>query len=806
MAKKKPMSKEERLKRKKEYERRRRERIKMNPELTEALKKQKHEIYLRLKGEGKVKMVDQMTRREKKERRTRWKTNTQNRRARIKATREMEKWCTPPESSENEDNPDNDLNAQGPIQENINVEARPSTDHSHCLKECDSSQKKSGRKRVRKDRSACYRENKKLKIEIEKLKRSKEKYKKKLYRAQKKASSIVANKDITPRKKVKELIKRNGNVSEEVRRELLWSAAMKYNLKEKYKNLRSQKEKQIFGKVVGGKYLRKYRVVNQCTGFLTQKLSKSNVNRLTTFSYERMKSGCQEFVKKQIESFLESDDNSRLCPGKRDIIKRNGVCYQKRYLNGTLKDLRSKFAKSKLNVSLALFCKLRPAWIVKASVSSRDTCLCQRHENLQLLITKLHFLKIIKENTTYEVVNNLTCDSKARNEKCYKRQCGKCEYNNICYSVFNSEELTDYQEWVSEKEERISSKTKKGITVKVVTKKKIACTTLELVNKFQGLLETFLLHEMNIVYQFKAIKDLKSKLSTKDLLLNIDFSENFLCKYSSEIQSVHFGASRTQIALHTGVAYSKDFKEAFATMSPVLDHNAAAIMAHLKPILEHLITLRPEVEHLYFLSDSVSSQYRNKSVFFLMATRIPQLFPQLKSVTWNYSESGHGKNAADGVGGTLKRIADDAVAQGKDVNDFCRFMEVLKLKLDKIFVLPIEESLIVEEQQFLSHNTSVIKPIKGTMAVHQACWSREKEGMMMFRTLSCFSCGPADKCDHHHLLEKNVTGQEGEKIVEENQVKRTVTPKSTKSTRLRYEDVYDSDDSLKDKEGKILLD
>lgn len=117
-----------------------------------------------------------------------------------------------------------------------------------------------------------------------------------------------------------------------------------------------------------------------------------------------------------------------------------------------------------------------------------------------------------------------------------------------------------------------------------------------------------------------------------------------------------------------------------------------------------------------------------------MATRIPDLFPNLKSITWNYSESGHGKNAADGVGGSLKRIGDEAVAQGKDINNFEKFMEELQLKVDKIYVLPIEEKFILEEGQFLQENVSRIKPIKGTMSVHQACWSRENEGSMMFRT------------------------------------------------------------------------
>ncbi|KAL4713895.1 hypothetical protein ACJJTC_015549 [Scirpophaga incertulas] len=41
-------------------------------------------------------------------------------------------------------------------------------------------------------------------------------------------------------------------------------------------------------------------------------------------------------------------------------------------------------------------------------------------------------------------------------------------------------------------------------------------------------------------------------------LLHIDFSENYGCKYGSEIQSAHFGGSKEQLSLHTCLYYSKD--------------------------------------------------------------------------------------------------------------------------------------------------------------------------------------------------------------------------------------------------------
>ena len=37
--------------------------------------------------------------------------------------------------------------------------------------------------------------------------------------------------------------------------------------------------------------------------------------------------------------------------------------------------------------------------------------------------------------------------------------------------------------------------------------------------------------------------------------------------------------------------------------------------------------------------------------------------------TWNFFEASHGKGAADGVGGVLKRTADQIVKQGTDLPD-----------------------------------------------------------------------------------------------------------------------------------------
>ena len=55
-------------------------------------------------------------------------------------------------------------------------------------------------------------------------------------------------------------------------------------------------------------------------------------------------------------------------------------------------------------------------------------------------------------------------------------------------------------------------------------------------------------------------------------LMHIDFSEDYVCKMQNEVPSAHFGTSKKQISLHTGVYYVGHDGEAytFCTISESL--------------------------------------------------------------------------------------------------------------------------------------------------------------------------------------------------------------------------------------------
>lgn len=264
-------------------------------------------------------------------------------------------------------------------------------------------------------------------------------------------------------------------------------------------------------------------------------------------------------------------------------MKLNGEKIAKLYMNCNVIDMHAKFcAQSTYKVSYSTFAKYRPRYCVVPQITQRNTCACITHENFSLLVSALHRMKIITENTSEKIIKSLVCDN--RTEKCLSRSCDFCKHKEIeiNFSHVDVRSQMYFMKWVLSLEERISEKTKKPITVKITSKNKITCAIEEAIKLLEQQIIPFRAHEFKIFHQKQFTKTLLNNLNADELVVLIDFSENYSCKYGTEVQSVYFGASRTQCTLHTGMLYGQNFSQGFATISQSLRYDPAAITAHLK--------------------------------------------------------------------------------------------------------------------------------------------------------------------------------------------------------------------------------
>lgn len=93
----------------------------------------------------------------------------------------------------------------------------------------------------------------------------------------------------------------------------------------------------------------------------------------------------------------------------------------------------------------------------------------------------------------------------------------------------------------------------------------------------------------------------------------------------------------------------------FVVVSDEMSHSATTVHGILNKIIPLLKEIDPEVTFIHYWTDGPTSQYRNiylhgcKSYIYDIVAR------------WNYFEAGHGKGPCDGLGGTTKIMADEAI-------------------------------------------------------------------------------------------------------------------------------------------------
>lgn len=87
-------------------------------------------------------------------------------------------------------------------------------------------------------------------------------------------------------------------------------------------------------------------------------------------------------------------------------------------------------------------------------------------------------------------------------------------------------------------------------------------------------------------------------------------------------------------------------------ISGCLNRNTPSVHTFKKFLVEDVKTVVAGVEKIVSFSDGASSQYKNIKIFSLFAHYLSAFGIEAK---WNLFASSHGKNACDGIGGTIKR-------------------------------------------------------------------------------------------------------------------------------------------------------
>ena len=668
-----------------------REKIKMDPVKHEEYLQKERNRWKERTTKGKILKIDQLSEREQRSKRKTWRLSQKEHRLKKKLPE------TPPSSGAEM-----------------------------------ASQRKRGRKKVKQNRARCYKRINKLERQLQMKAKQINKYKQRLSRLNR-----LEKKD-SPRTKTRKLL-RHFSVDSKVRKTLTFHHALVNDLRSGYKNAKCEQVRRNISTLVTGKIVKRYRMQRlsqRAFGFSQKRLKRlENSDR----GVRQKIKGIQK-IKEDIKQFYSRDDNSRLTTGKKQTLTYKKEKQQKRLLFDTVFNLHQKFLSENpaYKVSYSLFCQMRPFFVVKPNLQDRQTCQCKIHENLTLMAKKLFSLNLIETASIERLAEIISCGPNEPTsnflpgKKCMYNSCDICKDKQLEIDTSNQDlqKTVEFYQWkLLEKTYRKAGESEDSKMK--VTEKVLERSTLEkLVDTFQDYLVKFRKHHFNIVHQFGIYRALKQNLSSNECIVHVDFSENYNCKYGNEIQSVHFGGSHQQASLHTGVLYLADCPKVttFCSISDDLQHNPLAIWAHLEPVLSDVRHLYPNIETVYFWSDSPSAQYRQKLNFYLLSTELYKL--GFKKGVWNFFESGHGKGAPDGVGGALKRTADRLVAQGQDVPNPKKLYEVLLQSETHIKLYFITSECIKKIERIPSLAT-----IPGTLKIHQVV--THARGTIYYRDVSC---------------------------------------------------------------------
>ena len=187
--------------------------------------------------------------------------------------------------------------------------------------------------------------------------------------------------------------------------------------------------------------------------------------------------------------------------------------------------------------------------------------------------------------------------------------------------------------------------------------------------------------------------------------------------------------------MHPMVLHYKEAEEStavktFVGVSSVTAHSAPTTFAFIKAMMPYIKETVPNLRKIHFITDSPSSQYRNKTICALIA-KFESLFDV--QATWTWLEAGHGKGPCDGAGGGIKKKADNLVKSDEMITNASQFAEVLQRSNTAVNILEVTPNEVEQRRQEIE--AWDILPVQGIAAAHAAV---PIDGFLHLRVTSCF--------------------------------------------------------------------
>lgn len=244
----------------------------------------------------------------------------------------------------------------------------------------------------------------------------------------------------------------------------------------------------------------------------------------------------------------------------------------------------------------------------------------------------------------------------------------------------------------------------------------------DFLNDLRTELQDLLKHDFLAKSQASYFKKKKEEIKEEEIVVSLDFAENYSFFVQNAIQSHHW--TNNQATLHPFVIYHRENGQIknlnFVIISEKVAHDTSSVHLFNTKLIEFLKTTFPnkKINKIYYFSDGAASQYKNKYNFINLALHEKDF--EIKA-EWNFFATSHGKGACDGIGGSVKRQAKRASLQRVNTNHITtaqhlfHWAQIFFKKINFAFCTTDEHEIHDREQKIRFQNALTIK---NTRAFH----------------------------------------------------------------------------------------
>lgn len=422
----------------------------------------------------------------------------------------------------------------------------------------------------------------------------------------------------------------------------------------------------------------------------------------------------ESLIKSKVTKFYLRDDISYQTPGMTDVVSirdehtKQKIQMQKRYLVMTIAEAYEIFiSESDCAINKTKFYELRPEHIKLVADTPHNVCVCQKHANFQLLCDALKLVP--KFPSSYKELLNLMCCNTS-NETCMIGSCNNCETDirDILPFFFEYDTHIYWKKW--EKDGRIKIVKHRGTVENAI---------VDLQNQYNSFKKHFYINHV----QSHFFEKKKNCINDDEMVLQIDFSENFAIINQDEVQAAHF--SYEQVTIFTACAWFKTKTESLVIVSDDLTHDKNSVWTFLDKLLNHLLSGHLGITKVAIFSDGSACQFKNR--YILSSLPLLSLNHHI-NLTWSFFATSHGKGAVDGIGGTIKRCVWNGIKSRRiQITSAEEFARYASLVAKNIHVTYIEKADVQKTRSIMEQRWSSAKKIPNIQSQHHFEISNETE-------------------------------------------------------------------------------